>query len=438
MIRFQLQAAASRNGVLPARLVILPLLFFCLLLPCVTVHSQSLTQLQPEEAGFSGERLERLTGTLNRYVDEQRLPGGVALVARGGRILYHEPFGYLDLEAERPMSRDAIFRIASQTKAIVSVAVMMLQEEGLLLISDPVGNYLPEFRNTTVAEPDGEGYRIVDAKRPITIRHLLTHTAGIDYGRGRAADLWEDAGMQGWYFADRDEPIRQTVARLAQLPMQAHPGEAYVYGYATDILGVVVEEVSGMSLDRFLRDRVFIPLGMNDTRFYLDEEKMSRLATVYSALDGSGLERAPDPGAGIGQGHYVNGPRKSYSGGAGLLSTGKDYARFLQMMLNGGELDGVRLLSPSTVDLMTVNHLGNIEFRDGQGFGLGFYTVEDSGRRGVPGPSGEFGWGGAYHSTYWVDPFNDLLVVFFTQLIPAGDSDIHGKLRALVYQALVD
>lgn len=336
------------------------------------------------------------------------------------------------------MPEDAIFRIASQTKALVSVGVMILQEEGRLLLSDPVGKYLPEFRETTVAVPkDGGGYDVVKAKRAITIRDLLTHTAGIGYGGGVARDRWEAAGITGWYFADRDEPISATVSRMAGLPFDAQPGERWVYGYATDILGALIERVSGQTLDEFLRVRLLEPLAMKDTHFYLPESKTDRLAVVYSSRPSGGLERAPEPGGMVGQGAYVKGPRKSYSGGAGLLSTAMDYARFLQMLLNGGELDGRRILSRKSVELMTVDHLGNIAFQPGEGFGLGFAVVKDLGSRGRPGSVGEFGWGGAYHSTYWVDPKEQLAVVYFTQVIPAGDLDDHGKLRALVYQAIV-
>jgi CubicO group peptidase (beta-lactamase class C family) len=393
----------------------------------------------PEEVGLSSERLGRLTDAMQAYVEEQRLSGAVTLVARRGRLAYIDAVGSRDREAGQPMREDDIFRIASQTKALVSVGIMMLQEEGRLLITDPVSRYLPEFAQTTVAVArDGGGDDVVPARRQITIRDLLTHTAGISYGSGPAADRWEAAGITGWYFADRDEPVRETLSRIPRLPFDAQPGERWVYGYNTDILGAVIESVSGLSLDEFLRSRILVPLRMNDTHFYLPTAKTNRLAVVYSAGSEGGLERAPDPGAMVGQGAYVTGPRKAFSGGAGLLSTAGDYARFLQMLLNGGELDGVRLLSRKTVELMTTDHLADIPYRAGQGFGLGFSVVEDLGARGTPGSLGEFGWGGAYHSTYWVDPQEELVVVFLTQLIPAGNSDAQAKLRTLVYQAIVD
>lgn len=406
----------------------------------LAIFSQELAKVDPENVGMSSERLVRLTRTFQEYVDHDWLPGAVVLVARKGHIAYFESFGMSNIENGIPMKENAVFRIASQTKAIVSTGIMILQEEGKLLITDPVGKYIPGFHKTTVAVPkEGGGYKIVKANRPVTIRDLLTHTAGIGYGNGVAADLWKEAGIQGWYFADRDEPILETVKRMADLPFDAQPGERFVYGYSTDILGALIEVVSGEPLDKFLQQRILNPLEMKDTHFYLPEDKRGRLAVVYSATE-DGLELAPDPGGMIGQGAYVDGPRTSFSGGAGYLSTAVDYARFLQMMLNGGEYEGKRILSRKTVELMTVNHLaeGPLSGRVGTGFGLGFEVLLDPGARGKPGSEGEYGWGGAYHSIYWVDPAEELVVVYFTQVIPAGGLDDHDKLRALVYQALDD
>lgn len=426
----------SRHGTDAVRFVLLYL--FLTLVTAPALVAQALPRAEPEQVGLSSERLERLSGLLRGYVDEGKLVGAVALVARHGKVAYLEAFGDRDREAGSPMTPDAIFRIASQTKAVVSVAAMILQEEGELLITDPLGKYLPEFWETPVAVPtEGEGYEVVPAERPITIRDLLTHTSGIGYGYGPAADRWEEAGIQGWYFAHRDEPIGATVERMAALPADAQPGQRFVYGYSTDILGALVERASGQPLDAFLRARILEPLGMDDTHFYLPESKRSRLATVYSVREGA-IERAPDGPGMETQGQYVDGPRRSFSGGAGLLSTAEDYATFLQMLLAGGALDGARVLSPKTVELMTVDHEVDLPGLDGTGFGLGFYVLEDLGARGWPGSVGEFGWGGAYHSVYWVDPEEELVVVYLTQLVPAGRADDHGKLRALVYQAIVD
>ena len=410
---------------------------FCVFVLAITAQAAGLDAAHPEDVGMSSERLERLSDEMQEYVANDRLAGSVVLVARHGKVVYREAFGERDVEANAKMREDAIFRIASQTKAIVSTAALVLQEEGELLISDPVGKYLPEFLETTVAVPrDDGGYDVVPAERPITIRDLLTHTSGFGYGTGVAGDRWGEAGIQNWYFADRDEPIAETVARMAELPAEAQPGEAWVYGYSIDILGALIERVSGQPLDEFVSERILQPLAMTDTHFYLPKAKRDRLAAVYSATP-DGIARAPDAGS-AGQGAYVDGPRESFSGGAGLLSTATDYARFLQMLLNGGELDGQRVLSPRTVQLMTVDHLGDVTFNEGEGFGLGFFVVEDLGARGVPGSVGEYGWGGAYHSTYWVDPAEELVVVYMTQLIPAGEIDDQEKLRALVYQAIVE
>jgi CubicO group peptidase (beta-lactamase class C family) len=409
-------------------------------LACLTAQvlvGQSAQRSRPEDAGLSSEKLKRLSAELDGYVSAGKLAGGVLFVSRRGHVGFVQAFGQRDVESRSPMREDTLFRIASQTKALVSTVTMMLQEDGRLLITDPVWKYLPEFRETTVAVPRaGGGYDTVKADRPITIRDLLTHTSGVGYGGGPATERWEAAGIRGWYFADRKEPIRETVSRMAALPFESQPGERWVYGYNTDILGALVEHVSGQTLDDLLRTRIFSPLGMNDTYFYVPESKRDRVATVYSLGPSGRIERTPDHGGMVSQGSYVSGPRQSFSGGAGLMSTARDYARFLQMMLNGGELDGTRLLTRRTVDLMTSNHLRNIPFNDGQGFGLGFSVVTDVGARGTPGSLGEFGWGGAYHSTYWVDPKEQMIVVYLTQLLPAGDLDDHAKVRALIYAAL--
>lgn len=392
----------------------------------------------PDSVGMSASRLALLDSNLQRYVDEAKLAGQVYVLMRRGEVVAHEANGMQDIEDGVPMSTDTLFRIASQTKAITSLGIMMLQERGLLDINAPLSRYLPEWKEMQVAVANSSGgYTLEPARREITLRHLLTHTAGMSYGNGVAASAWAQASIQGWYFADREEPVRDTIARMASLPLDAHPGEQWIYGYNTDILGAVIEQVSGQDLASFFATEIFAPLGMNDTHFYLPANKRGRLATVYRPADG-GVEAIPETNGMQSQGLYDEGPRQSFSGGAGLLSTASDYAKFLQMTLNGGELNGTRLVSRKTIELMTTDHLGDIAFQPGQGFGLGFSIATDLGLRGTLGSEGEYAWGGAYHSVYWVDPVEDLLVVYLTQIIPATNLDDHTTLRNGVYQAIVD
>ena len=404
-----------------------------------TIAAADLSRSRPEELGISSERLGRLDTVLNSYVEENLIAGQVLLVLRKGRIAHSLANGMRDIEATDPMKEDTIFRIASQTKALVSTGIMILHERGQLDISHPLSRYIPEWENVQVAVPDENGsYDLEPAERPITLRHLLTHTAGMSYGTGPASREWEEADFQGWYFANKTETIGESIARMASLPLDAHPGTAWIYGYNTDILGAVIEKASGMDLNNFLQQEIFEPLEMSDSHFYLPENKRDRLAVVYQPKPGGGIQAIPATDGMRSQGLYIDGPRISYSGGAGLLSTANDYARFLQMTLNGGELDGKRILSRKTIELMTTNHLGDLPFRSGQGFGLGFSIVTDLGERGTLGSVGEYGWGGAYHSTYWVDPLEELVVVYLTQIIPATGLDDYSKLRSGVYQAIID
>ena len=380
------------------------------------------------------ERVERIDRALQRYVDENRIGGAVALVLRDGQPVYERAVGWSDKEAGRRMTTDTIFRIASQTKAITSTAILSLVEEGKLTLTDSVSRVLPQFAKTTVAS----GGSIVPATRAITIRDLLTHTAGISYGTEPAiASQYEAKGLGpaaglGWYTADKDEPVCATMERLATLPFIAQPGEQWVYGYNTDILGCVVERASGMSLDAFVKTRITDPLRMTDTQFFLPAAQRNRLAAVYASGDDALIRRAPDGPRG--QGNYVDGPRRSFSGGAGLLSTARDYGRFLEMIRRGGELDGVRILAPRTVRLMTTNQVGTLHSATGLGFGLGFETTDRYGANGMDS-EGAFGWGGAYGSVYRVDPEAKLVMVLMIQLLP-NTTDIRTVFPTLVYQAL--
>ena len=391
--------------------------------------------------GISQTRLQVLDATMRKYIDDGKLAGAVLMIHQDGREVFHGAYGWRDREAGDRMAEDDIFRIASQTKALTSTAIMMLMEEGKLVIDDPLGKFLPEWSSTTVAVANTKGgYDVVPAKRPITIRDLLSHTAGISYGTGPGEKAWKDAGVYGWYFADKSVPVADVVAKMPKLPMAAQPGEQWVYGYNTDILGVVVEKLSGQSLDVFLKERLIDPLGMVDTAFCLPPAKLDRLAVVYSAKNGK-AERAPSPGglegvSHVGQGSYATGPCKAFAGGAGLLSTAHDYSRFLEMLRQGGVADGKRYLSRKTVELMTNDTLVSATYQPGQGFGLGFRVMLDPSKAGQPGSPGDYGWGGAYHSTYWVDPKEGLTVVYMTQIIPAGGLEDQSKIRSLIYSAL--
>lgn len=387
---------------------------------------------------LSPERLQRIDRLMQQYVDEGRIGGAVGYVLQDGKPVYERAFGWADKEAGVKMAPNTIFRIASQTKAITSVAILSLMEEGKLMLTDPVSRYIPTFASTRVSVRNGETSEIVPAKRPINIRDLLTHTAGISYGTdARIAALYEAKGFgpaagYGWFTADKDEPICVTMERLGTLPFVSQPGEAWVYGYNTDVLGCIVEKVSGVPLDQFIKTRITDPLGMKDTQFFLPPAQRARLAAVYMSDADGKIKRAPDGPRG--QGAYVDGPRKSFAGGAGLLSTAPDYGRFLEMIRRGGALDGVRILSPRTVALMTTNQIGTLHSQTGLGWGLGFETTDRLGANGLDS-AGAFGWAGAYSSTYRVDPESHLVICFMVQMLP-NTTDLGRKFPTLVYQAL--
>ena len=387
------------------------------------------------------ERAARIDRLLQQYVDKEQIAGAVALVLRDGKPVYEKAVGWSDKDAGRKMTTGTLFRIASQSKAVTSAAIMALVEDGKVGINEPVGNFIASFKKTMVAEKDDNGgARMVAARRPITIAQLLTHTAGISYGREpHLAPLYEAKGLgpaagNGWYTADKEEPICETMERLGTLPFVAQPGEAYVYGYNTDILGCVVEKASGMPLDEFVRSRITGPLGMKDTRFFVPAAEKDRLAVVYATGAEGKAVRAAEGSRG--QGHYVDGPRKSFSGGAGLTSTARDYARFLEAIRRGGALDGARILGPRAVGLMTTNQSGTLHSTTGLGFGYGFQTIDRYGASGLAAV-GAFGWSGAYGTTYQVDPKSRMVVVLMIQQMPNG-TDIQAKYLASVYQALVD
>ncbi len=393
------------------------------------------TGLDPTALGFDLGRLQRLDATIQDNIDRGQIAGAVMYVARNDRVIELHALGKQDIEAGKPMAPDTIFRIASMSKAVTAVAVMMLYEQGKFMLHDPVGKFIPGFTHSVVAEPPPPGspagmkFVTVPAKRPIQIRDLLTHTAGLTYGDGPAVDLYDKALLHGWYFANHDETIGEAIDRLATLPLQGQPGKEWQYGFSYDVLGRLVEVVSGEPLDRYFAEHIFGPLKMVDTCFYLPPEKESRLAKVYGLQDGKLIVGE--------QGDYVRGPRKCFSGGAGLLSTASDYGRLLRMLLNDGELDGVRLLSRKSVELMHANHTGD-KFSSGTGaFGLGFWVMPDIGRYGELGSVGSYGWGSAYYPQYLVDPKEHLVAFMMAQLIPSGGLPLNEQVKVLTYQALV-
>jgi CubicO group peptidase (beta-lactamase class C family) len=404
------------------------------------VAAQGVTTPKALNHGFAPDRLARIDGFLQQYVDSNRIAGGVLLVLRDGAVVYERAVGWSDKDAGRRMQPNAMFRIASQTKALTSVAIMMLVEEGKIALGNPVSRFIPAYAKTTVATRESGSMKLVPAARQITIRDLLTHTSGYSYGTDSlVADLYEAKGLgpaagYGWYTADKNEPICASMEQLASLPAVRQPGAEWVYGYNTDILGCVVERASGMALDEFIRERITRPLGMEDTFFYVPSARRQRLVVLYASDSTNHASRAPEGSRG--QGHYVDGPRRSFAGGAGLVSTARDYGRLLQMLLNGGELNGVRLLSPKTVDVMTSNQTDSLYPQRGLGFGFGFSIVQRPGADNTLASVGVYGWGGAYGSTYRVDPQERLVIVFMLNQLP-NRSDVAAKVPNLVYQALV-
>jgi CubicO group peptidase (beta-lactamase class C family) len=424
------------------------------LLVLVTYHilPQALPSANPEDLDFSSKRLQRLTSVMQSYVDEHRLAGIVGLVIRRGSIVYQRSFGMADKESNEPMTHDTIFRIASMTKAITSVAVMILHEEGHFLLNNPVSRFIPEFKKPKVLVPDEskEGksnhYKLVPAKREITIRDLLTHTSGIVYGFmdvKHLTDIYRKNRISDG-LAQTEGTIGEMVRKLAKLPLKHHPGEHFTYGLNTDVLGYLVEVISGMPFDKFLQERIFTPLKMVDTHFFLPKNKVARLVSLYEPNPSGGIRKAGENEIKRGEVIYTTsypykGPGTYFSGGAGLVSTAQDYARFLLMILNKGKLNGVRILSRKTVELMTSNHIGHVDQgEDNFKFGLGFMIQNNPGETGFIVSEGSLSWGGIFHTSFWIDPKEELIGICLAQKYPAPKSDVHAKFQSLVYQAIID
>lgn len=404
--------------------------------------SPVLTEASPENVGISQERLARIDKMCQEEVSNGNLPGMVALVARKGKIVFWKAYGMADTQNGKPMTRDAIFRIASQTKAITCTAVMMLWEEGKFRLDDPVSIYIPEFKNPKVLKsfnPADTSWTDEPAKSEITIRHLLTHTSGLGYGMIDSDEclkmIYHKSGVTELFTA-KEFYIGDVVKRLAALPLHHNPGEKFTYGMSIDVLGYLVEVISGMPLDEFLQTRLFDPLGMTDTRFYLPESKSDRLVAIQHKVNGK-WERFPNS---FYETEYpVKGAKTFFSGGAGLSGTAKDYAAFLQMYLNGGELNGVRILSRTTVDVIMANHTGELWGLPDKYHGLAFAVTTEAGEdKGGIGSEGTFDWGGYFNTQYFADPKEQLIGLIFKQT-QGPVNDVTGwKFRQLVFQTIDD
>jgi len=388
---------------------------------------EGLPRAAPEDMGMSTARLERIKPVMQQWVDNGKIPGVLTMIAREGRLVHFEKVGHQDIASGKPIGFDTIFRIYSMTKPITSVAVMMLYEEGLFQLNSPVSEFIPEFKEMKAYANHGDA--IIDTEREMTIKHLLTHTAGLIYG-----GEWDHPINQRYYEADfYGGDLKYMAKELGDIPLLHHPGDAWNYGMSTDVLGYFVEVVSGMPFAEFLKTRIFEPLGMVDTDFSVPENKASRYATLYEPTEDGGIKVLEDAPVSSGPLSF------HHSGGAGLLSTASDYLRFCQMMLNDGELDGVRLLGRKTVELITINHISTdwqpLE-RTGCGFGLGFAVVTDLADTHALGSVGTYSWGGLASTVFWIDPMEELIAILMTQLI--GDSPFHAQFRVLTYQSIID
>jgi CubicO group peptidase (beta-lactamase class C family) len=404
--------------------------------------TQEFPSAKPESVGLSSERLERITNAVQHSIDDKRIAGAVTLVMRHGQVAFFKAQGMADREAGKPMQRDSIFRICSMTKPITSVGVMILYEEGKFLLDDPISKYLPEFKNpkVLVKPANGKPYTI-PASREITIRDLLRHTSGLTYNWNEdLGRMYTDAKVTHGLL-QYDGTIADNVKNLAAEPLLFNPGDRFEYSLGIDVLGRLIEVVSGKPLDEFFRTRIFEPLGMQDTYFFPPDSKVPRIAAAYTYYDGKGLNRFPD--APIVEGPMIysadypyHGPKKLFAGGAGLVSTTMDYARFSQMILNGGKLGNTRMLSRKTVELMSHDQLGKIGPDMGFGFGFGI--------SGVKAPLDELssvgavGWGGFFYTTFSIDPKEDMIVVFMAQLHPTGGLTLDREVEVLAVQSITD
>lgn len=404
-----------------------------LLLSLLFVAHAEPARVNIANTGLSADRLQRIHDAMQRYIDRGEVAGVVTLVTRRGQVAWLDAQGQMDIAKKTPMRTDAIFRIASMTKPITSVAVMMLLEEGRFQLTDPVSKYLPEFKSmrVLVMNAPGQGVlpiRTVPAEREITIQHLLTHTAGLPNTYTGATELANKLAGE----RKAGDTIGDMVKKLAQLPLEFQPGAAWQYGPATDVLGRLVEVVSGMPFDQFLQKRIFDPMGMKDTRFYVPDESLPRLATNYEPADEKSIRAVTS---------QRRGSKVYFSGGGGLHSTAEDYLRFCQMLLNGGKAGESRLLSRKSIELMTVNHIGNSQIwptLSGNRFGLGFRVLTDLGKAAHLGSLGSYGWGGAFGTYFWIDPKEEMAGILMVQIRPYSHLNLRMDFQNLATQAIVD
>lgn len=405
--------------------------------------AQPIQEVAPATANVSVDRLKRVDQFIQGYIDNKNFSGLTAVIVRDGKIVYNKAFGMADIERKIPMRKDHIFRIASMSKAIISTAAMILFEEGKFSLDEPLSKYIPEFKDPVVLDkynPKDTTYTTIKAKSDITIRQLLTHTSGIGYaqiGSAEANAIYYKNGINGG-IGTPYSTLKDIIPKMGKLPLFSHPGEAFLYGLNTDVLGHFVEVVSGMPLDQFLQKRIFGPLGMKDTYFYLPKEKQNRLVVLYGIKDGKLTKQdSLIPLNGTFYRDFPNSPGGTYfSGGAGLASTAYDYALFCTMYLNGGILNGTRILSPYTIRLITSNQIGDLKMWGENRFGLGFGITTKKGESVDIAQEGTYDWGGMFASHFWIDPKSKLTVVIMRNVWPSDTWDFGDRVRSVVYQAL--
>ncbi len=399
--------------------------------------TRDLSPISPEEVGISSERLNRIDVLVNQYIDDGKFPGAVVQISRKGKTVYSKSYGSSDIEGNLPMNIDNIFRIASQTKAITTVALMTLYEHGKFLLDDPVHLYIPEFEDPTIlVSLDRETGKMVTepAKGQITIRHLLTHTSGIGYGfiNPDLKYIYDKNGVIDG-LKPTNETLDRVIPKLGEQPVLFEPGERWEYGLNTDVAGYLVEVLSGQSLADYFEEHIFQPLGMEDTYFYLPDDKSTRLVPVYSST-----EEGFDLPEGNETNYPIEGSKTYFSGGGGLSSTAKDYSIFMEMLLNDGKFNGAQVIGKKTIELMITNQIGDLSIWDGSSFGLGFRLTGKEQVHESPSSIGNYEWGGIFNTRYWLDPKEDLTVAVMLQMLPFEHPEFHQKMQVLVYQSLVE